>query len=94
MGIFNTIDINILALAILFIIYLNLAHKKDNYMLDQRSGIMIDLNSFKRINDIYGHSVGDKALKYTGEILKKSFRERVILSPDTAGMNFLFCLIS
>lgn len=39
------------------------------------AGIMIDLNSFKRINDIYGHSVGDQALKNTGEILKKSFRE-------------------
>ncbi len=39
------------------------------------AGIMIDLNSFKRINDIYGHSIGDQALKYTGEILKRSFRE-------------------
>jgi diguanylate cyclase (GGDEF)-like protein len=39
------------------------------------AGIMIDLNSFKRINDIYGHSVGDQALKHTGAILKKSFRE-------------------
>jgi diguanylate cyclase (GGDEF)-like protein len=39
------------------------------------AGIMIDLNSFKRINDIYGHFVGDQALKHTGEILKKSFRE-------------------
>lgn len=42
-------------------------------------GIMIDLNSFKKINDAWGHLSGDKALKYTGEILKKSFHEKDII---------------
>ena len=38
-------------------------------------GIMIDLNSFKAINDEYGHHVGDQALQQTAEILKKTFRK-------------------
>ena len=50
-------------------------HSRGNGRDSLLAGIMIDLNCFKRINDIYGHSVGDQALKNTGEILKKSFRE-------------------
>lgn len=39
------------------------------------AGIMMDLNSFKMINDIYGHSAGDEALQQTADILKKTFRK-------------------
>lgn len=39
------------------------------------AGIMIDINSFKMINDVYGHGVGDDALQHTADILKKSFRK-------------------
>lgn len=38
------------------------------------SGIMIDINDFKRINDNFGHDIGDKALMVTGELLKSSIR--------------------
>lgn len=40
------------------------------------AGIMIDINSFKEINDLYGHDIGDQALCDTAEILKKTFREK------------------
>lgn len=35
------------------------------------TGVMLDLNGFKRINDTYGHGVGDHALVDAAEILKR-----------------------
>ncbi|MDP4153550.1 MAG: GGDEF domain-containing protein [Bacillota bacterium] len=42
------------------------------------AGIMIDLDSFKKINDLYGHDAGDQALIYTAKILKKTFKNDFI----------------
>ncbi|OPX43321.1 putative diguanylate cyclase YcdT [Ruminiclostridium hungatei] len=39
------------------------------------AGVMIDVNSFKQINDIYGHTSGDNALVCVSDILKRSFRK-------------------
>lgn len=73
-----------------------------NYLLDRTvksrnvksiSGVMIDVNNFKSINDRYGHTVGDDAIRNIGIILSEittgrntAFRlsgdEFVLLSPD------------
>ena len=52
---------------LLYLLEKNIAVPKLNI-----TGIMIDLNGFKHINDKFGHAVGDDALVMTSRILKSS----------------------
>lgn len=41
--------------------------------------IMIDIDNFKTINDVYGHLIGDNVIRRFSELLKTLFREKDIL---------------
>lgn len=62
--------------------------KNDEFQL---YGIMIDVNGFKRINDIFGHTVGDNAIRWIGRILLDSIPENGI-AIRYAGDEFLVLL--
>jgi len=42
--------------------------------------IMIDVDNFKKFNDLFGHVAGDRALSAVAAILKKQFRPRDLLA--------------
>lgn len=62
-------------------------NKKDRWV----SGIMIDLNGFKQINDNYGHAEGDLALCIVADLLRKSFSEYGVVT-RYAGDEFVIML--
>jgi len=53
--------------------------------------VMIDLDDFKKINDIHGHSAGDNILKIFSDVLKKELRKSDI-SCRWGGEEFLLIL--
>ena len=73
-------------------VYLEFLHKracnKKNCWI---SGIMIDLNGFKQINDNYGHAEGDLALCIVADLLLKSFSEYGVVT-RYAGDEFVIML--
>ncbi len=55
--------------------------------------MMIDLDHFKKINDLHGHAVGDKVLQVTAALLKGQTREGDILA-RFGGEEFVMALPS
>lgn len=73
-------------------VYLEFLHKRACNKKDRWvSGIMIDLNGFKQINDNYGHAEGDVALCIVADLLRKSFSEYGVVT-RYAGDEFVIML--
>ena len=41
--------------------------------------LILDMDHFKEVNDVYGHAMGDKVLKMLGGFLKEQFREQDVV---------------
>ena len=41
--------------------------------------LIMDMDHFKKVNDVYGHAVGDKVLQVFGDFLKDQFREQDVI---------------
>ena len=54
---------------------IKIAHREKSFL----SLLMLDIDKFKRVNDIYGHIIGDNVLTKLAQILKQLTRESDIL---------------
>jgi diguanylate cyclase (GGDEF)-like protein len=52
---------------------------------------MVDLDNFKRVNDRFGHHIGDKVLQATAQILQSTLR-RVDITVRNGGEEFVLML--
>lgn len=53
--------------------------KINNYLMDKNARgtfFMMDLDNFKSVNDIYGHTAGDKLILSFADVLKENVRDR------------------
>jgi diguanylate cyclase (GGDEF) domain len=67
-----------------------IAHTNRNHQ--PLSLIMLDIDNFKRFNDIYGHLGGDRVLAEMGEILKQSIRKNVDIPARYGGEEFVIVM--
>ena len=80
---------------------LNNRRRANEYLREKRENaneqqplvlFLCDVNSFKEINDKYGHSEGDKALIITAETIKKTVSEYSGFASRYGGDEFLFSI--
>lgn len=76
--------------------YLQVALEKEllrSKRYDQNIGVMlIDIDNFKSVNDVYGHPFGNMVLKGVAEIIRESIRDNIDIPVRYGGDEFLILL--
>jgi diguanylate cyclase (GGDEF)-like protein len=65
---------------------------KRSFHVNNLSIIYIDLDDFKKINDTYGHDIGDKVLKKLSFVVKEEIREIDVIG-RMGGEEFVVALV-
>ncbi len=52
---------------------------------------LLDIDHFKKVNDVYGHEMGDRVLSYLGQLLNQSFRQEDVIG-RWGGEEFLIAM--
>ncbi len=67
---------------------------KAEEMCREKTGalLMMDLDSFKLVNDIYGHETGDRALQAFASVVKNNTREKDLIFRSGGDEFIAFCL--
>jgi len=60
-----------------------------NYGIRPSAAVMMDLDNFKRINDVYGHQTGDIVLAKLGQLINENFPKENGYSVRYGGEEFL-----
>ncbi len=59
---------------------MNNAFKKISKEIDPFTLVMVDIDYFKKVNDDYGHTVGDDVLREVARTIKEAFRSNDFVS--------------
>lgn len=66
--------------------------RRKKFFIKDIALVFLDLDDFKKINDLFGHQVGDRVLKKLGKVLKDSLRSIDIIG-RWGGEEFVILLV-
>jgi diguanylate cyclase (GGDEF)-like protein len=72
--------------------YLRFSLSENRRRAEPVAVLMIDIDHFKRFNDVYGHIAGDKCLQAVAEEIRRHCRRSTDLAARFGGEEFLFIM--